>query len=102
MPALNTHNPNKVNYLPYLVITRMSCNCKRRLAFCCGLGLPPNMRKNDLELQTAYAIQTPADNQQLYANWANSYDKSFANKMDYQLPAMMTAAYIAAGGIGPV
>ena len=80
----------------------MSCNCKRRLAFCCGLGLTTNLNKTDLELQTAYAIQTPADNQRLYANWANSYDKNFANKMDYQLPAMMAAAYIAAGGIGPV
>ena len=39
------------------------------------------------DLKSAYALETPADNKRLYADWANTYDKGFGEAMDYALPA---------------
>ena len=63
-----------------------------------------SMTKTDKtpRLNDAYALQTPADNQRLYADWADSYDTSFAAEMDYLLPAHVAQAYVALGGAGPV
>lgn len=44
------------------------------------------MKRKPPDLDSAYSLQTPADNRALYADWANSYDSSFAVKMEYQLP----------------
>ncbi|MGJ8555851.1 MAG: methyltransferase, partial [Sulfitobacter geojensis] len=43
----------------------------------------------DPDLDAAYALETPADNQRLYADWAESYDHGFAKDMDYRLPQIV-------------
>ena len=53
-------------------------------------------------LSNAYAIRSPEDCARVYADWAASYDSGFAEGMDYRLPAHVAAAYLAAGGRGPV
>ena len=41
---------------------------------------------SDKNLIAAYALETPADNKKLYAEWATTYESSFAVAGDYQLP----------------
>lgn len=53
-------------------------------------------------LKAAYGLQTPEDNRRLYADWAETYDKSFAAEHRYVSPQMVTDAFVAAGGQGPV
>lgn len=53
-------------------------------------------------LSHAYAIRSPEDCARVYADWAASYDAGFAAEMDYRLPAHVAAAFLAAGGRGPV
>lgn len=53
-------------------------------------------------LDSAYALKTPEDSRRLYAEWAETYDQSFAETHDYIVPAQVAAAYKAAGGIGPL
>ena len=60
------------------------------------------MTDNASNLDAAYGIKTPAENQRLYADWAKSYDADFAQAMDYVLPDVMATAFIAAGGMAPV
>ncbi|MDG2406231.1 MAG: class I SAM-dependent methyltransferase [Paracoccaceae bacterium] len=60
------------------------------------------MTETGPNLDAAYSIKTPADNQRIYADWAESYDANFAQAMDYVLPDAMAAAFIAAGGMAPV
>jgi len=54
------------------------------------------------DLSGAYALQTPEDCLKLYADWAQSYDADFAEGMGYMLPAQVAAAFMEAGGAGPV
>lgn len=55
------------------------------------------------DLDAAYALETPEDSRRLYANWAKTYDKSFAAEMDYQLPRMVGLIFCEAfKGSGPV
>jgi SAM-dependent methyltransferase len=54
------------------------------------------------DLNGAYALQTPEDCLKLYADWAESYDADFAQGMGYVLPAQVAAAFLEAGGEGPV
>ena len=53
----------------------------------------------DPDLKAAYALETPADNQRLYAQWAQDYDQSFAAEMDYRMPQHVADAFaeVAAG-----
>ncbi len=44
------------------------------------------MKRKPPDLDSAYGLQTPADNRALYADWADTYDSSFAVNMEYQLP----------------
>lgn len=44
------------------------------------------MSDTDPDLNAAYALETPADNQRLYAKWAQDYDRTFAADMDYRMP----------------
>jgi predicted TPR repeat methyltransferase len=39
-----------------------------------------------IDLDDAYTIKTPADNIELYAKWADTYDADFAKSTDYELP----------------
>lgn len=55
------------------------------------------------DLESAYALQTPQDNQQLYADWAQTYDESFAKDMDYQMPRLVALIFAeVAGDADPV
>ena len=60
------------------------------------------MTKKPPSLADAYAIRTPEDNKRVYANWAETYDKGFAEKMDYHLPRQVAKAFADAGGTGPI
>lgn len=54
------------------------------------------------DLSGVYALKTPDDCLKLYADWAESYDAGFAEGMGYVLPAQVAAAFLGAGGEGPV
>ena len=54
------------------------------------------------DLTQAYAIRNPEDCARVYADWAATYDAGFAQGMAYRLPAHVAAAFLAAGGRGPV
>ncbi|SFR56329.1 class I SAM-dependent DNA methyltransferase [Litoreibacter janthinus] len=59
-------------------------------------------QKDKPDLDAAYALETPDDNRQLYGKWAETYDQSFAQQMDYQLPAHVARVFAELGGVGPV
>ncbi len=54
------------------------------------------------DLDDAYALETPEDSRRLYAGWAETYDDSFARRMDFALPRVVADLYLRHGGIGPV
>jgi predicted TPR repeat methyltransferase len=60
------------------------------------------MSRKAPDLDAAYALQTPDDSRRLYADWAETYDESFARRTGYRLPEAVAAAFAAAGGSGPV
>lgn len=60
------------------------------------------MEKDEPGLEAAYELKTPQDSRRLYASWAKSYDRDFAQGMDYRFPALVAGAYAGAGGTGPV
>ncbi|SHI39909.1 Methyltransferase domain-containing protein [Shimia gijangensis] len=53
-------------------------------------------------LDGAYALETPEDSRRLYANWAETYDQTFAQAHDYLLPLLVAQAYKDEGGTGLV
>lgn len=53
-------------------------------------------------LDAAYGLDGPEDNLRLYANWAETYDRDFAEGMGYLLPAHVARAFVQEGGRGPV
>ncbi|MEM8729657.1 MAG: class I SAM-dependent methyltransferase [Pseudomonadota bacterium] len=60
------------------------------------------MQDDDPNVDAAYALKTPQDSRDLYARWASDYDTDFAVSQAYQLPDETIAAFVAAGGRGPV
>lgn len=54
------------------------------------------------DVNDAYALRSPEDIRALYKTWAHSYDTGFHDGQGYQLPREVTAAFLAAGGRGPV
>lgn len=54
------------------------------------------------DLNNAYALATPQESRDLYAEWAGDYDSGFAAREDYQLHIHTARAFVAAGGQGPV
>ncbi len=56
----------------------------------------------DPDLEGAYALTSLEDTKRLYADWAETYDTSFATEMDFTLPQSVAEAFVAAGGAGPV
>lgn len=54
------------------------------------------------DLDSAYAIQTPDDNRRVYSAWAETYDKTFAQDMDYRMPAVVAELYRHSGGAGNI
>ena len=57
---------------------------------------------NDPDLDRAYALETPDDSVALYADWADSYDSSFAQASGYVLHLEVARHYVLMGGFGPV
>lgn len=53
-------------------------------------------------LDDAYDLKTPEDSLRLYADWADSYDQSFAKDHGYILHQHVARAYVNAGGYQPV
>ena len=60
------------------------------------------MTQNTPDLDSAYAIETPDDNRRIYSAWAETYDKTFAQDMDYRMPAVIAELYRQSGGAGNV
>lgn len=58
--------------------------------------------KNKPNLDGAYSLKTPEDSKRLYAQWANTYDQSFAQEYAYIMPEHVARAYVNAGGYHPV
>lgn len=53
-------------------------------------------------LDGAYSLKTPEDSKRLYANWAESYDQTFAEDHAYLMHEHVARSYINAGGYQPV
>jgi ubiquinone/menaquinone biosynthesis C-methylase UbiE len=51
------------------------------------------MADDKLDLKRAYSIKTPQDSVELYRDWAETYDKNFAERMDYLAPQVVADAY---------
>jgi predicted TPR repeat methyltransferase len=54
------------------------------------------------DLNAALALTGPDATLALYRDWAATYDGGFATDMEYNLPAHVAAAFMAAKGQGPV
>lgn len=54
------------------------------------------------DLSSALALSSDEDRLRLYRAWAATYDEGFAVAMEYRLPAHVAAAFLSAGGEGPV
>ncbi|WP_372573581.1 class I SAM-dependent DNA methyltransferase [Ruegeria jejuensis] len=59
------------------------------------------MTRKPPDLHSAYALETPDDSRRLYAEWADEYDRAFAQTEDYQLHVHTARAFVRAGGQGP-
>lgn len=57
---------------------------------------------DDPDLERAYALRTPDDSVALYADWAQSYDSSFAQANGYRLHLEVAGLFALMGGFGPV
>jgi SAM-dependent methyltransferase len=57
---------------------------------------------SDPDLHAALSLAGPDACLALYKAWAASYDSGFAKDMTYLLPAHVAAAFVSAGGQGPV
>lgn len=53
-------------------------------------------------LEAAYGLDGLVANAKLYADWADSYDKTFAQDMAYRLPHLVASRFAQIGGQGPV
>lgn len=65
-------------------------------------AFPVSMAQKPITLTTAYGLETPDHSRQLYADWAESYDRSFAEETGYILPDQVAGLFAAAEGCGPV
>lgn len=57
---------------------------------------------DDPDVDDAYAMQSPDEVRALYRTWSHSYDAVFSDAQGYQLPREVAAAFVGAGGAGPV
>ncbi len=53
------------------------------------------------DLDSAYALETPDDNRQLYRAWAESYDADFVAGKGFRFPQLIAQTYLEAGGTWP-
>jgi trans-aconitate methyltransferase len=56
----------------------------------------------DQNLKGALGLTGPEACLAYYRDWAASYDQGFATEMQYLLPAHVAAAFLGAGGTGPI
>ncbi|SFS19482.1 class I SAM-dependent DNA methyltransferase [Yoonia litorea] len=54
------------------------------------------------DVDSAYALTSPDEIKDLYRQWSHSYDVGFGESQGYQLPREVAAAFVGAGGEGPV
>ena len=54
------------------------------------------------DVDSAYALSSPEEIKELYREWSHSYDLAFGEAQGYQLPREVAAAFVGAGGAGPV
>ena len=64
-----------------------------------GLSIEMN---DDPDLEAAYGLDGPVASKKLYANWAETYDTTFAADMHYRAPAAVAACYARLSTAGPV
>ena len=60
------------------------------------------MTTNKPGLDSAYSLETPADNKRLYRDWARTYDDEFLAESGYRYGQLIADAFKSAGGQGPV
>ena len=60
------------------------------------------MSKKRPDLGAAYALQTPDDSRQLYAEWSATYDSDFIDATGYLLPQHVARVYARLHGGGTV
>lgn len=60
------------------------------------------MPAEEPDLDAAYALRSQEDVLRLYREWAATYDAGWAAGMEFLLPGHVAAAFLAAGGEGPV
>ncbi len=51
-----------------------------------------------IKLSEAYSVKSPADNRDLYARWADSYDTLFVQQHEYDYHNTVSDVYLQAGG----
>jgi predicted TPR repeat methyltransferase len=51
-----------------------------------------------VKLSEAYSVKSPADNRDLYARWADTYDSAFAAQHGYDYHNTISDVYVRAGG----
>ena len=56
----------------------------------------------DPDLDSAYALGSIDATKELYADWAETYDKTFAAAMDFMAPRHVAGAYMRSGARGPI
>jgi predicted TPR repeat methyltransferase len=56
------------------------------------------MADEKLDLKRAYSIKTPQDSVELYRDWAATYDKDFAARMDYLAPQVVADVFAERAG----
>lgn len=54
------------------------------------------------DLKAAYDLNGPEDSKALYADWAPSYDSSFAERMQYRAPQVVAKRYASLSGATPL
>ena len=62
----------------------------------------PMADDTDTSLAAAYALETPEDNRRLYAKWADTYDRDFAESHAYVYPQRIAALLSDLGAEGPL
>ncbi|MEM9319303.1 MAG: class I SAM-dependent methyltransferase [Pseudomonadota bacterium] len=55
----------------------------------------------DIDLDRAYGLKTTQEAQELYADWAQTYDQDFGAAYGYVAPREIAKLYLAKGGTGP-
>lgn len=58
--------------------------------------------EDEPDVNKAYALNSPEDSKRLYATWASTYDKSFAQSKGFAMPGHVAELFHAHGGEGPV